>query len=214
MTKKETLNSSEKKKTDTTLQLKDPHIAACLAWLIPGLGHLYQERKAKAIVYALCIWGLFLFGALLASGKCGPARCVYVSMRPGMGGEMRYYYFAQVWAGAPALPALLQYWHDPTGTDPLWNGCMAPPMKVTSNVRGYSENDNSIDNIRKKLGRRFEIGTLMTTMAGLLNIFAIFDALYGPVDEENEERTRQQKLEEKRRRRRERMKNQGEATEV
>ncbi len=213
MTKKDA-DLSDKKKTDAQLQLRDPYIAAWLAWLVPGVGHFYQGRKAKALIYALCIWGLFLFGAILASGKCGPARCVYVSLRPGMGGEMRYYYFAQIWAGAPALPALFQFWHDPTGMEPLWNGFMAPPMKVTRDLRGYSENDNSIDNIRKKLGRRFEIGTLMTTLAGLLNIFAIFDALYGPVDEENEELTRQRKLEEKRRRRRERMQKQGEATEV
>ena len=41
----------------------------------------------------------------------------------------------------------------------------------------------------------------MTAMAGLLNLFAIFDALYGPVNEEQEEQERQRRLEEKRLRR-------------
>ncbi len=191
-------NGSEK---TTKLELKDPYIAGWLAWLVPGLGHLYQGRKAKALLYAVCILGLFFFGAALSSGKCGPARCVYCSMRPGVGGDMRYYYFAQIWAGIPAFPAIIQYLHDPTGENPLWNGLMAPPLRVSPSMRSYSENDNSIDNIRKKLNRRFEIATLMTTMAGLLNIFAIFDVLYGPVDEEEEEKKRQEKLEEKRRKR-------------
>ena len=184
------------------IQLKDPYIAVWLAWLVPGLGHLYQGRKTKAMIYAVCILGLFFFGAILYSGKCGMARCVYISMRPGAGGDMRYYYFAQVWVGAPAFPAIIQYIHDPTGEDPLWNGLMAPPLRVSPSMRGYSENDNSIDNIRKKLNRRFELGTLMTTMAGLLNIFAIFDALSGPVNEEETERKRKEKLKKKRMKRR------------
>ncbi|MBE6427250.1 MAG: hypothetical protein E7028_01475 [Planctomycetaceae bacterium] len=194
--------SKGRTKTDE-IQLRDPYIACWLAWLVPGLGHLYQGRKAKALVYAVCILGLFFFGAALSSGKCGLARCVYVAMRnsPGADRDMRYYYLAQVWVGVPAFPALIQYFHDPDGEDPLWNGLMAPPLKVTPGRPIYSENDNSIDNIRKKLNRRFEVGTLMTAMAGLLNLFAIFDALYGPVNEEQEEQERQRRLEEKRLRR-------------
>ncbi len=197
-----TAKEKDSKTSQPEIQLKDPYIAVWLAWLVPGLGHLYQGRKTKAMIYAICILGLFFFGAILASGKCGIARCVYISMTPGAGGDMRYYYFAQVWAGIPAFPAIIQYVHDPTGEDPLWNGLMAPPLRVSPSLRGYSENDNSIDNIRKKLNRRFELGTLMTTMAGLLNIFAIFDALSGPVNEEETERKRKEKLKRKRMKRR------------
>ena len=123
-------------------------------------------------------------------------------MASGNGTEKRYYYFAQFWVGAPAFPAIIQYLHDPTGENPLWNGLMAPPFRVDPTLRGYSENYHSIDNIRKKLNRRFEMGTLMTTMAGLLNIFAIFDALSGPVNEEETERKRNEKLKKKRLKRR------------
>ena len=197
-----TATEKDSRVSQPEIQLKDPYIAVWLAWLVPGLGHLYQGRKTKAMIYAICILGLFFFGAILSSGKCGMARCVYISMKPGAGGDMRYYYFAQVWVGAPAFPAIIQYIHDPTGEDPLWNGLMAPPLRVSPSLRGYSENDNSIDNIRKKLNRRFELGTLMTTMAGLLNIFAIFDALSGPVNEEETERRRKEKLKKKRMKRR------------
>ena len=197
-----TAKEKDSKTAQSEIQLKDPYIAVWLAWLVPGLGHLYQGRKTKAMIYAVCILGLFFFGAILASGKCGIARCVYISMKPGAGGDMRYYYFAQVWVGAPAFPAIIQYIHDPTGENPLWNGLMAPPLRVSPSLRGYSENDNSIDNIRKKLNRRFELGTLMTTMAGLLNIFAIFDALSGPVNEEETELRRKEKLKKKRMKRR------------
>lgn len=204
----------KEKKTDHVVPLKNAAFAAFLAWFLPGLGHLYQGRKAKAAIYAVCILGLFFFGALLASGKCGVARCVYISMSPGPGAGVRYYYFAQVWTGAPALPAVIQYLNDPTGSKQTANGFMAPPMQVTPECRGYSENSCSIDNIRKKLNRRFEIGTLMTTMAGLLNIFAIFDALYGPVNEEEEERNRQKKLAEKRKRQRVKRRKSEEAAEM
>ena len=59
--------------------LKDPVLAATLAWLIPGLGHWYQGRRSKALLFFVCILGTFVFGLYLGEG-----RVVYASMRPGM----------------------------------------------------------------------------------------------------------------------------------
>lgn len=47
---------------DPRVPLKNPALAAVLAYLFPGAGHLYQGRIFKAVLYAVCIWGMFLYG--------------------------------------------------------------------------------------------------------------------------------------------------------
>ena len=33
------------------IDLKEPWLAALLAWLVPGLGHIYQGRTGKGILF-------------------------------------------------------------------------------------------------------------------------------------------------------------------
>ena len=55
------------------IDLKDPALAGFLAWLFPGLGHCYQGRYAKAVLYFVCIFGVFSYGLYLGSSKAtGP----------------------------------------------------------------------------------------------------------------------------------------------
>ena len=89
------------------VSLRDPFVATVLAFLVPGLGHLYQGRRFKAAIYAVCVLGLFGWGMSLADAKP-------VSFRPPTGenaGNRKefIYYLGQVGAGAVALPALVQY---------------------------------------------------------------------------------------------------------
>lgn len=86
--------------TDSRIALKNPVLAAVLAFLLPGLGHAYQGRFFKAVVYAVCILGVFFAG--MALGDWHP---VYIRRDAE---EVRYSYLAQVWVGAPALPAVVQ----------------------------------------------------------------------------------------------------------
>ena len=44
------------------IELKEPWIAALLAWLVPGLGHLYQGRTGKGLLFFICVMGTFVFG--------------------------------------------------------------------------------------------------------------------------------------------------------
>ena len=37
------------------IDLKNPVIAAVLAWLWPGAGHMYQRRIGKGLLYMVCI---------------------------------------------------------------------------------------------------------------------------------------------------------------
>src|SRR6476620_11593731 len=51
------------------IDLKDPAIAAFLGWLVPGLGHLYQGRTAKGLLYMISILSTFFFGLAISEGK-------------------------------------------------------------------------------------------------------------------------------------------------
>lgn len=93
--------------TDPRIPLKNPILAAVLAFLIPGAGHLYQGRLFKGVVYAVCILGTFFYGMAL-----GNWQVVYYRGDPG---NRPYGYFAQVMVGLPALPAIAQWRrYDPT----------------------------------------------------------------------------------------------------
>lgn len=151
------------------LDLKDPFVAAALAWLVPGLGHIYQGRTGKGIVFLVCVLGTFLYG-LFALGE---GRVVYASWRPD---PFRLHYVGQVAVGLPALPALVQASRVRQGKPPLWGGVMAPPA-----VRRGDPQNPTIDELHKRLHRYFELATVYTVIAGLLNILAIYDAWAGPM---------------------------------
>ena len=41
---------------------RHPVVAAALAWIFPGLGHLYLGRRKTALLYALIVTATFLLG--------------------------------------------------------------------------------------------------------------------------------------------------------
>jgi hypothetical protein len=148
--------------------------AAPLAWLVPGLGHWIQGRRKKAVLLFACIMGLFLYGCLLGSdSEHGPARCVY---RPIHKADQRLFYHPfQHGIGIPAIMMELQHLRVSDGKLPLFNGMMSPPPRENE-VPGPT-----LDEIIRKNPDRFELGTLYTVVAGLLNLLAIMDVIEGPV---------------------------------
>ena len=132
------------------IDLKDPALAAFLAWLIPGAGHFYQGRTAKGVLFFTCILGTFIFGMVL--GNC---RVVYAQWKPF---DKRWAYFCQFPAGLAALPAI-----------------------VPVSERYEAPDKNRLDQLHNEMHRYFELGTVFTMIAGLLNILAIYDAWGGPV---------------------------------
>jgi hypothetical protein len=151
--------------TRSSVALKNPLRAALLAWLIPGLGHFYQGRHAKGILYSTCILGLFGLGLSMGEGKLVYWRWVNPLNDPE---QFRLYYVGQFFAGLPALPALIQATLKWLGFDPILWGFMAEPPPLVINA------------LHPKLGKLLEVGSVYTTVAGLLNIFAIYDAYEGP----------------------------------
>jgi hypothetical protein len=148
--------------TGEEIELKDPVVAAVLAWLVPGLGHLYQGRRAKGLLFMVCILGTFFYGLFLSDG-----RAVYASWTDW---DHRLPYLCQIGVGLPAMPALVQNYLVRNGNAPLAGGIMAPPATKLE-----------LDEWYRRLHRYFELGTVYTMIAGLLNVLAIYDAFAGPV---------------------------------
>lgn len=159
---------------DSTLEidLRDPYFAALLAWLWPGAGHLYQRRHAKGILFMACIMLTYFFGLALGEGKV-----VYAAWKPT---DRRWQYPLQLGVGLPAAPALVQSLVIRRGGEPILGGVMAPPREEYFDER-RGRRVNELAEWHHRLNIRFELGTLYTMIAGLLNILAIWDAYGGPV---------------------------------
>lgn len=151
------------------IDLRQPGVAALWAWLWPGAGHIYQRRYAKGILYMVCILGTWFFGLGMGNGHV-----VYASFGKGPD-AFRWHYILQLGVGLPAAPAIVQTIRASRGAGPLFGDWMAPPGPV---------NAEKYDTLAKWHGEShmyFELGTLYTVVAGLLNLLAVYDAYAGPV---------------------------------
>lgn len=160
------------------IELKQPWLAALLAWLVPGLGHLYQGRTGKGLLFFICVMGTFVFGLWIGGGKV-----VYASTPQEE--PWRWQYYCQLGVGLPAMPALVQRQRVESGKPPILRGLMAPPSQEPQTAKDASENVAKLPNELAKwnvqLHPRFELGTVYTVIAGLLNILVICDAYGGPL---------------------------------
>nr|WP_123784701.1 DUF6677 family protein [Pirellula staleyi] len=151
---------------EVVIDLKNPSVAAILAWLIPGAGHFYQKRYAKGVLFMSCILGTFFFGLVLGEGKV-----VYADQAgPAVRWYTRWPYALQLGVGLPATPAILQSMRVSNGQEPILGGWMAPPV-----------DDYELNQWTERLSLRFDVGRIYTMVAGLLNLLAIYDAFAGPV---------------------------------
>jgi hypothetical protein len=156
---------------EPSVTLRNPYLAALLAWMVPGLGHFYQGRTGKAILYSTCILGLYFTGLVMGEGQI-----VYWRWVNPLGNPEKFciHYLGQFFVGLAALPALIQATLLQYRWDPILWGFMAEPSDVVLNGL-------------HRLGKLVEVGTIYTTVAGLLNILAIYDAYEGPALLEYEE---------------------------
>lgn len=175
------------------VDLRNPWLAGALAWLVPGLGHWYQGRRAKAIIYAAAIWPILLAGLWMGSyWEATPngdsarrllvARNVYWSWRSG---DKRLYFVPQAAVGAVAIPAYLQARNLSDGDGGVLSTAFAPPRLPSE--AATRPNQPSAAEIAANLHSWLDAGTIFTVVAGLLNLLAIFDAAGGPVKPTEEE---------------------------
>ncbi|MDR1493760.1 MAG: hypothetical protein LBT05_13715 [Planctomycetaceae bacterium] len=175
---KKQIPDAEQTETFNAGSLRNPFLAAILAWLIPGLGHWYQRRRAKAILFFCCITSIFVFGCYMGSDReYGAARVVYICWKKG---ETRLFFIPQAFIGSAAIPAWLQKNRVEQGNQPLWGGFMAPPNTGGAEL---PEGNPTYNDMLAKTSRYYELGTLFTVIAGFMNILVIFDAISGPVIE-------------------------------
>lgn len=172
-----------------SINLKEPGLAAFLAWLVPGLGHWYQGRRAKAVLFFVCIMGIFGYGLYLGSSsevipgtntKIGYGRAVYFAWNEE---EWRMHFFCQVGVGLPTLPAMIQALRVNSGKEPI-GSFMAPPRMENPppNMQNVARNEQpTLHQLQLKLNNYFDLSTTYTEIAGLLNVLAIYDAFAGPV---------------------------------
>ena len=160
------------------IELKEPWLAALLAWMLPGMGHMYQGRTGKGLLFFICVMGTFLFGLWIGEGKV-----VYASSPREE--PWRWQYYCQLGVGVPVLPALVQRERRQDNKPPLWNGFMAPPSREPKHPKDDSGNPttqpNELAAWTVKMHPFYELGTVFTVIAGLLNILVICDAYAGPL---------------------------------
>jgi hypothetical protein len=181
--------------TETEIDLKEPRLAAFLAWLVPGLGHIYQGRTGKGVLFFACIVGTFYYGLYIGDG-----RVVYASTESVFSRKFfneRWQYVCQLGVGLPAMPAIVQRQRALNEDPPLFGSVlgkwsMRPPSQHPPDQMGFRskdptdperivQHDDELAQWNYELGEYFEIGTVFTLIAGLLNILAIFDAYGGPL---------------------------------
>ena len=161
--------------------LKNRSLAALLAFLLPGMGHVYQGRYGKGALYFVCILGLYGVGFAMGEG----ANVYWTWVNPMRDSEsFRLHYLGQFWVGLPAWPALLQATLVHLGRPPILDGFMAAPVldpSMEAPVREAMEHVvNKVFSLHQRWGGLKEIGDIYTTIAGLLNVLAIYDAYEGP----------------------------------
>lgn len=144
----------------------DAGLAVVLAWLIPGAGHLYLGRRRKAVVLFVLILGMFMAGQAMAQFKC-----VFYRSTPML--KSKLWFIGQAGVGLP------------TAVFTLTNDARAETDVYTSRVNKDGETERvRIDGearLRFEMRPGFEIGTLWTTLAGLLNLLAavnVYDIYY------------------------------------
>ncbi|QDT70344.1 hypothetical protein MalM25_32910 [Planctomycetes bacterium MalM25] len=180
------------------IDLPNPKIAALLAWLVPGLGHLYQGRRAKGFLFMGSIIGLFVAGMWIGGGQV-----VYASTLPVQ--PLRSYlydgwpFLCQSGIGAVAIPGWIERSRYQANKDALLVPAFYPPQGADRARRDGAESttDQSDNRVvhpdgaakrRYRLGFRFEVGMVYTVIAGLLNLLVVYDAHSGPLLPEEEEK--------------------------
>jgi hypothetical protein len=143
------------------------------------------------VLFFVCIVGTFFYGWYI-----GGERVVYASTANVFSLRFlqdRWQYVCQVGVGLPALPALVQRQLVRDNKKPLFDDkFMRPPYEQAPGAPPFTSVDETDhnhtvvhpDELAKwnyDFGDYFEIGTVFTVIAGLLNILAIYDAYGGPL---------------------------------
>lgn len=130
----------------------------------------------------VCILATWFFGLFVGGGKV-----VYAAWNDV---DWRWQFVCQLGVGAPAFPALIQAYRVSRGQEPFVGDYMAPPHDPPPQGPEGPVENGPFAQLHHRLHAFFEIGTLYTVIAGLLNVLAIYDAYAGPVLPEADNKTK------------------------
>ena len=173
----------------------DP-LAGVAAIVFPGAGHLVRREPRRAALVAVGILGLFFGGVLVGGIDVIDSR------------EDRVWFIGQAIVGPLAFGVDYLHQHhfkvlDPQGgalrsalPDEARNPVDGTPVAIKKDQNGiptatYSDHGKTVTiapasppNI-KSLSKVNELGTLMATLAGMLNLIIIIDAMFPTLRREN-----------------------------
>lgn len=134
---------------ETTTSVMRMSVTGVLAWLVPGLGHLYIGQRARGIVCLVTVTATFWTGVAIG----GVPQTVNPEQR-------RLWFAAQLCTAGNALSAYA-----------------ITPLVTTETARNPRAVDAVPASGRPAHWMSADIGVHYTGVAGLLNLLVIFDAL-------------------------------------
>jgi len=143
-----------------SVPLHDTFTAGLLAWLVPGLGHIYQGRTAKGVLFFVTLMGTFLWGMYLGEWKV--VYWAWDERKPVVEGLCR------LGMGLSSLPSIVQSFRDDGRGLPLIGRFQAAPSAA------------ELQELNARLSRTWHIAQIYTMIASLLNVLVILDAQSGP----------------------------------
>jgi hypothetical protein len=137
-------------------ELLTPPLVAAAGWLVPGLGYWLIGERSRAMIAGIAITVLFVMGILISG-----VRCIDV---PGFDAKGAYQTGSVT---SRPIPTILEKpWYIPQ--------ILAGPLTIGSSFWSV----RVADNYPKATARMFDIGTLYTAIAGMLNLLVIIDSAY------------------------------------
>lgn len=141
-----------------------PPLVALAGWAVPGLGYLLIGQRARALYAGVAIVLIFLGGILIAG-----VRCVDV---PGYDSEGN---LRRLGRSPQSKPYVQQYFFRAVLDKPWYiPQVLAGPMALGTSVWSVKVSDH----VGKSTGRLWDIGTLYTAVAGMLNLLVMLDAAH------------------------------------